>query len=82
MINYEKEFFIIEKNRSIKAVSQSGYSYKATPTITLKGQWLKELGLISEIMFPSAVRMESWLLLRMLKEQQWQKQKLHSWKEK
>lgn len=32
------------KNRSIKAVSQSGYNYKATPTITLKGQWLKELG--------------------------------------
>ena len=27
-----------------KVVSQSGYNYKATPTITLKGQWLKELG--------------------------------------
>ncbi len=32
------------KNRSIKVVSQSGYNYKATPTITLKGQWIKELG--------------------------------------
>ena len=32
------------KNRSIKVVSQSGYNYKATPTITLKGQWLKKLG--------------------------------------
>lgn len=32
------------KNRSIKVVSQSGYNYKATLTITLKGQWLKELG--------------------------------------
>ena len=32
------------KNRSIKVVSQSGYNYKATPTITLKGKWLKELG--------------------------------------
>ena len=32
------------KKRSIKVVSQSGYNYKATPTITLKGQWLKELG--------------------------------------
>lgn len=32
------------KNRSIKVVSQSGYNYKATPTITLIGQWLKELG--------------------------------------
>ena len=32
------------KNRSIKVVSQSGYNYKVTPIITLKGQWLKELG--------------------------------------
>lgn len=32
------------KNRSIKVVSQSGYNYKATPTIMLKGQWLKNLG--------------------------------------
>ena len=43
MTNYEKEIFIMAKNRSIKVVSQSGYNYKATPTITLKGQWLKEL---------------------------------------
>lgn len=35
---------MVKKNRSIKVVSQSGYNYKATPTITLKGQWLKELG--------------------------------------
>lgn len=32
------------KNRSIKVVSQSGYNYKATPTIMLKGQCLKNLG--------------------------------------
>ena len=32
------------KNRSIKVVSQSGYNYKVTPKIPLKGQWLKELG--------------------------------------
>lgn len=32
------------KNRSIKVISQSGSSYKATPTLTLKGQWLKVLG--------------------------------------
>lgn len=32
------------KKRSIKVVSQSGYNYKATPAIMLKGQWLKELG--------------------------------------
>lgn len=35
---------MVKKNRSMKVVSQSGYNYKATPTITLKGQWLKELG--------------------------------------
>lgn len=44
MTNYEKEISIMAKKRSIKVVSQSGYNYKATPTITLKGQWLKELG--------------------------------------
>ena len=44
MTKYEKEISIMAKNRSIKVVSQSGYNYKATPTITLKGQWLKELG--------------------------------------
>ena len=30
--------------REIKVVEQSGYKYKTTPTITLKGQWLSELG--------------------------------------
>ena len=32
------------KKRSIKVISQSRHNYKATPTIMLKGQWLKELG--------------------------------------
>lgn len=32
------------KKRSIKVIRQSGHNYKATPTIMLKGQWLKELG--------------------------------------
>lgn len=27
--------------RSMKVYEQSGYRYKATPTIMLKGQWLK-----------------------------------------
>ncbi len=71
------------KNRSIKVVSQNDYNYRVTPTIKLKGQWLKELGFdIGDYVFPSAVRMENWLLLRILKELQWQKQKLHLWKEK
>ena len=30
--------------RNMKVYDQSGYHYKSTPTIMLKGQWLKELG--------------------------------------
>ena len=33
-----------KKNRSIKVHAQSGYNYKETPAIILKGQWLKDLG--------------------------------------
>jgi antitoxin component of MazEF toxin-antitoxin module len=33
-----------KKNRSIKVYGQSGYKYQNTPTIMLKGMWLKELG--------------------------------------
>lgn len=33
-----------QKSRSIKVHAQSGYNYKATPAIILKGQWLQELG--------------------------------------
>ena len=33
-----------KKYRELKVVEQSGYRYKPTPTITLKGQWLTELG--------------------------------------
>ena len=39
MTNYEKEISIMAKKRSIKVISQSGHNYKATPTITLKGQF-------------------------------------------
>lgn len=35
---------MVKKNRSLKVLSQSGYKYRETPTIQLKGQWLKELG--------------------------------------
>ena len=56
MTNFEKEIFIMAKNRSIKVVSQSGYNYKATPTITLKGQWLKDLACLKEIMGHSEFR--------------------------
>ena len=33
-----------KKKRSVKIYAQSGYKYRETPTIMLKGQWLKELG--------------------------------------
>lgn len=33
-----------KKYRELKVVEQSGYRYRPTPTITLKGQWLNELG--------------------------------------
>lgn len=32
------------KKRSIKVYGQSGYKYRETPTIMLKGNWLKEAG--------------------------------------
>jgi len=38
------EEIIMAKKRSIKVYGQSGYKYQETPTIMLKGMWLKELG--------------------------------------
>lgn len=32
------------KKHNLKVYGQSGYKYKETPTIILKGQWLKEAG--------------------------------------
>jgi len=32
--------------RQLKVVEQSGYKYKPTPTIILKGQWLREFGFV------------------------------------
>ena len=43
--NHEMEEIIMAKKRSIKVYGQSGYKYHETPTIMLKGMWLKELGL-------------------------------------
>lgn len=31
-------------NRTMKVYGQSGYQYKPTPTITLKGAWLEDWG--------------------------------------
>lgn len=33
-----------KKNRTLKVYGQSGYHYKDTPTIILKGQWLSATG--------------------------------------
>ncbi len=33
-----------KKNREMKVYGTSGYKYKITPTIILKGEWLKETG--------------------------------------
>lgn len=42
--NHEMEEIIMAKKRSIKVYGQSGYKYQETPTIMLKGMWVKELG--------------------------------------
>ena len=34
----------MSKKRSIKVYGHSGYKYRETPTIMLKGKWLKEAG--------------------------------------
>lgn len=33
-----------KKTRNLKVYGQSGYHYKETPTIILKGQWLERAG--------------------------------------
>lgn len=34
----------MKEYRNMKVYEQSGYNYKATPAIMLKGQWLQECG--------------------------------------
>ena len=34
----------IKHNRNMKVYEMSGYNYKPTPTIVLKGQWLSQFG--------------------------------------
>ena len=33
-----------KNKRQLKVIEQSGYNYKATPSIILKGKWLEEFG--------------------------------------
>lgn len=35
---------VVKKTRNMKVYEQAGYNYKSTPTIMLKGQWLREAG--------------------------------------
>ena len=53
--------------RELKVVEQSGYHYKPTPAITLKGQWLEELGF--EINKPVTVKCEGGRLIITLKNE-------------
>ena len=48
-----------QKIRSMKVHEQSGYNYKATPTIILKGSGLRKWDLRLVITSVSAVRMGS-----------------------
>ncbi|MCH4153899.1 MAG: type I toxin-antitoxin system SymE family toxin [Saccharofermentans sp.] len=34
----------VKANRALKVYESSGYHYKPTPTIILKGQWLEQFG--------------------------------------
>lgn len=40
----EDKFYGKKDVRKFKVYEQSGHNYKPTPTITLKGLWLEELG--------------------------------------
>ena len=82
----------IKKSRQMKVYGQSGYHYKSTPAIMLKGQWLKELGFeigdyISVscqngklVITPDTERAALVEAETLFMEQE--TKKLHSWKEK
>ena len=70
------------KKRSIKVISQSGHNYKATPTIMLKGQWLKELGFDIGDYVSITCENGKLVITRMRRELLLQKPKRILWKEK
>lgn len=39
-----------KEKRKLKVCEQSGYRYKPTPTLMLKGAWLEEWGFISNML--------------------------------
>lgn len=46
----------VKTTRNMKVYEQSGYKYKATPTITLKGQWLEMMGFEIGTQTPAIVK--------------------------
>ena len=40
----EANIMAFKKFRNMKVYEQSGYNYKAIPTIMMKGEWLREIG--------------------------------------
>lgn len=70
------------KKRSIKVISQSGHNYKATPTIMLKGQWLKKLGFDIGDYVSITCENGKLVITRMRRELLLQKPKRILWKEK
>ena len=37
----------VKTNRPLKVYETSGYRYKPTPTIIMKGQWLEQFGFVA-----------------------------------
>ena len=71
-----------QKIRSMKVHEQSGYNYKATPTIILKGQWLKEMGFEIGDYITVSCEDGKLIITRMQKRLQGQRQKQNSWRRK
>lgn len=54
-----------KERRNMNIYGMSGYNYKSTPTIILKGQWLKELGFEIGGYVTVSCRTAGWSLRRM-----------------
>lgn len=57
-----------KSKRSLKVIEQSGYRYKPTPTLTLKGAWLEEWGFVANL--PVTVQCEDGKLVITPKEEE------------
>ena len=52
----------VKTKRNVKVLEQSGYKYKPTPAIMLKGQWLAEFGF--NIATQVQVQWASWTIVK------------------